>query len=127
MCRAHFLFVTMCRISGIAARNVTGFVIFEKEKHIIEHGWAQVYCNDKWLDVDTQFASLEKNIDIGMKKYLYGRKRLQNNIFSGFDIELKPHIPKDFTIDTVRNLEIIVDSKSTPSIATAGIRFQRQG
>ena len=104
------LFVTMCRISGIAARNVTGFVIFEDKKHISEHGWAQVYVNDEWLDADTQYASLENNIGIGMKKYLYNRSDYRIIFTIGFDIELKPHIPNHFNISTIRDLAIIVDS-----------------
>lgn len=104
------LFVTMCRISGIAARNVTGFVVFEDKKQIVEHGWAQVYVKGEWLDADTQYASLEKNIGIGMKKYLYNRSDYRIIFTIGFDIELKPHIPNHFKISTMEDLKIIVDS-----------------
>ena len=87
------LFVTMCRILKIPARNNTGFVIFPKQKKIVEHGWAEVYLKPYgWLDFDTQYASLERST----KKYFTQRSDYRIVFTNGFNIPLKPVIPKNF-------------------------------
>ncbi|MFH1956400.1 MAG: transglutaminase-like domain-containing protein [Patescibacteria group bacterium] len=88
------LFVTMCRISGIPARNNTGFVIFPKQRKISEHGWASIYLKPYgWVDIDPQYASLEKNINIGLRKYFGQRTDYRITLINGFNIQLKPAIP----------------------------------
>jgi len=90
------LFVTMCRILKIPARNNTGFVIFPKQKKINEHGWANIYLKPYgWLDFDTQYASLEKNAS----PYFGRRNDYRISFTNGFNIPLKPSIPKDFKIN----------------------------
>jgi transglutaminase-like putative cysteine protease len=90
------LFVAMCRTLNIPARNNTGFVIFSKQKKVVEHGWASVYLKPYgWLDFDTQYASLEKNT----KKYFAQRNDYRIVFTNGFNIPLKPVIPKNFLID----------------------------
>lgn len=92
------LFVTMCRILKIPAKNNTGFVIFPKNKKISEHGWASVYLKPYgWLDMDTQYASLEKN-KIAIKKYFAQRNDYRIIFSNGFNIPLKPNIPKKFNL-----------------------------
>lgn len=90
------LFVTMCRILKIPARNNTGFVIFPRQKKVIEHGWASLYLKRLgWLDFDTQYASLEKNTN----KYFGKRSDYRIVFTNGFNIPLRPNIPKDFKTD----------------------------
>ena len=90
------LFVAMCRILKIPARNSTGFVIFPKQKKIVEHGWASIYLKPfGWLVFDPQYASLEKNV----KKYLAQRSDYRIAFTNGFNIPLKPSIPKSFQIN----------------------------
>lgn len=90
------LFVAMCRILKIPAKNNTGFVIFPKQKKIVEHSWASVYLKQfGWLDFDTQYASLEKNT----KKYFGQRSDYRIVFTNGFNIPLKPVIPKNFQIN----------------------------
>lgn len=88
------LFVTMCRILKIPSRNNTGFVISPKYKKIVEHGWASVYLKPYgWIDFDAQYAATEKS---GIKKY-FGQRNDYRIIFTnGFNIPLKPPIPKSF-------------------------------
>ena len=101
------LFVTMCRIAGIPARNATGFIIFDHE--IKEHGWAQVYVNNNWFDVDTQYASLEDNIEIGIQKYLFSRPEFRIVFSTGFNLPLKPPVPNDFNISAIQELGGLTD------------------
>jgi len=90
------LFVVMCRILKIPARNNTGFVIFSKQKKIAEHGWASIYVKHYgWLDFDTQYASIEKYA----KKYFAQRSDYRMVFTNGFNIPLKPAIPKNFRIN----------------------------
>ncbi|MGM0482866.1 MAG: transglutaminase-like domain-containing protein [Patescibacteria group bacterium] len=90
------LFVAMCRSLGIPAINLTGFVIFPKERSVIEHGWASVYLEPKgWMDFDTQYASLEKNRD----RYFAQRDEYRIVFTDGFNVPLKPSIPEGFDIN----------------------------
>jgi len=82
------LFVTMCRILKIPARNNTGFVISPKHKKVAEHGWASIYLQPYgWIDFDAQYASTEKN---GAKKYFGQRNDYRIVFTNGFNIPLKP-------------------------------------
>lgn len=96
------LFVTMCRILKIPARNNTGFIISPTHKKIVEHGWASLYLKSYgWLDFDTQYASTEKN---KIKKYFGQRNEYRIIFTNGFNILLKPSIPKDFKLDFWNNI-----------------------
>jgi hypothetical protein len=98
------LFVAMCRSIGIMARNVTGFVIFDKEKSIVEHGWSQVYTNEAgWVDVDTQYAALENSIETGIKKYFLNRIEYRLITCIGFNILLEPNVPDNYSIEDCTN------------------------
>ena len=104
------LFVVMCRIAKIPARNVTGFVIFDKE--IQEHAWSQVYTSDGWLDVDTQYASLEDSPEIVMEKYLFAYPEFRLITSMGLNIRLQPKIPEDFQTKDAENLGILIEKNS---------------
>ncbi len=107
------LFVAMCRILKIPARNNTGFVIFPKQKKIVEHGWASVYLKQfGWLDFDTQYASLEKNT----KKYFAQRSDYRIIFTNGFNIPLKPAIPKSFQINYWNKLGLPLTNNSAQTL-----------
>lgn len=107
------LFVTMCRILGIPARNNTGFVIFPKYGKISEHGWASIYLKPYgWVDIDSQYASLEKNIEIGIKKYFGQRTDYRITFINGFNIPLKPGVPKNFRVTYWKNLGLPMANNS---------------
>lgn len=107
------LFVTMCRISGIPARNNTGFVVFPKHGKISEHGWASVYLKPYgWIDMDPQYASLKKNINIGLRKYFGQRTDYRIILINGFNIQLKPAIPKNFQVAYWKNLGLPIANNS---------------
>jgi len=94
------LFITMCRVLKIPARNQTGFVIFPKQKKITEHGWSNIYLKPYgWVDIDTQYASLEKNIGKGFKKYFAQRNDYKITFTNGFNIPIKPSIPYSYKKD----------------------------
>lgn len=107
------LFVTMCRILGIPARNNTGFIIFPKYEKISEHGWASIYLKPHgWVDVDPQYASLEKNIKTGIKKYFGRRIDYRITFINGFNIPLKPVVPKNFQVTYWKNLGLPMANNS---------------
>jgi len=107
------LFVTMCRILKIPARNSTGFVIFPKRKKIVEHGWASVYLKPfGWLDFDPQYASLEKDV----KKYFAQRSDYRIIFTNGFNIPLKPVIPKNFQTNYWNKLGLPLTSNSVQTL-----------
>lgn len=107
------LFVTMCRILKIPARNNTGFVIFPKQKKIVEHGWASVHLKPYgWLDFDTQYATLEKN----KKNYFAQRNDYRIVFTNGFNIPLKPAIPKSFRINYWNKLGLPLTNNSVQTL-----------
>ena len=107
------LFVTMCRILKIPARNNTGFVIFPKQKKIVEHGWASVYLKPfGWLNFDTQYASLEKSA----KKYFAQGSDYKIIFTNGFNIPLKPTIPKNFQINYWNKLGLPLTNNSVQTL-----------
>jgi len=107
------LFVTMCRILKIPARNSTGFVIFPKRKKIVEHGWASVYLKSfGWLDFDPQYASLERDV----KKYFAQRSDYRIIFTNGFNIPLKPVIPKNFQTNYWNKLGLPLTNNSVQTL-----------
>lgn len=111
------LFVTMCRILNIPARNNTGFVLLTKPKKILEHGWASIYLKPYgWLDIDTQYASLEKNINLGFQKYFLQRDDYRLVFTKGFNIPLKPAIPKSFKLDYWNDLGLPLKNNSVQTL-----------
>lgn len=110
------LFVTMCRILKIPAKNQTGFVIFPKKKKIAEHGWASVYLKPNgWLDMDTQYASLEKN-ETATKKYFARRNDYRIIFTTGFNVPLKPRIPKKFNLSYWNKLGLPLTHNSVQTL-----------
>jgi len=107
------LFVTMCRILKIPARNSTGFVVFPKRKKIVEHGWASVYLKPfGWLDFDPQYASLERDV----KKYFAQRSDYRIIFTNGFNIPLKPVIPKNFQTNYWNKLGLPLTNNSVQTL-----------
>jgi len=93
------LFVALCRFLKIPARNNTGFVIFPKQKIVTEHGWSSIYIKPiGWVEYDTQFASLEKNVSAGIQKYFGCRSDYRISFTNGFNIPLRPTIPRGFDL-----------------------------
>jgi len=108
------LFVTMCRILKIPAKNNTGFVISPTYNKIIEHGWASAYlklCD--WIDFDTQYASTEKN---KMENYFGQRSDYRITFTNGFNIPLKPSIPKTFKLDFWNNTGLPLKNNSAQTL-----------
>jgi len=86
-------FATVCRINRIPTKINTGFVVFSNNNSINEHSWNSIYLKPYgWLDVDTQYGSLEKNNKIALEKYFC--KRIENRIIftENYNIPLKPPI-----------------------------------
>lgn len=107
------LFVAMCRVLNIPAKNLTGFVIFQKEKTITEHGWASIYSKPNgWIDFDTQYASLEKN----RYKYFGNREEYRIVFTNGFNVPLKPTIPEGFDISYWNNLGLPMTKSSVQTL-----------
>lgn len=111
------LFVTMCRILKIPAKNVTGFVIFAKPLKINEHGWASIYLEPYgWIDVDPQYASLEQSVEGGIKKYFCQRSDYRIVFTNGFNIPLSPKIPDNFQTDNWGKNEPSISNSTAQSL-----------
>jgi len=108
------LFVTMCRMLNIPARNNTGFIISPTYKKIVEHGWASLYLKSYgWIDFDTQYASTEK----GRSKKYFGQRNDYRIIFiNGFNVSLKPSIPKNFNLNFWNNIGIPLKNNSAQTL-----------
>lgn len=108
------LFVTMCRILCIPARNNTGFVIFPKQKSIKEHGWVSIYLKPYgWINFDPQYASLEKDKKNSFKKYFGQRSDYRISFINGFNIPLKPKIPLGFDLSYWKKVYLPISNNST--------------
>lgn len=125
------LFVTMCRILKIPARNNTGFVVFAKQKKIVEHGWVTIYLRPYgWIDMDTQYASLERNINLGIKEYFAQRSDHRITFTNGFNIPIKPTLPPGWQLKYWDNLGLPLNNKSvqilqpTIFVSKAEVRFK---
>lgn len=110
------LFVTMCRILKIPAINQTGF-IFYPNKIITEHGWAKIYLKPLgWVDVDPQYIALEKSFEAGYKKYFCQRNDYRLTITNGFNIPLKPSIPRNYPIGLANKIGLPTTYYSTQTL-----------
>lgn len=91
------LFVTMCRIAKIPAINNTGFVIYHDElNNIYEHGWTSIYINKLgWVEIDPLAENIKKNNN----QYIYEQNNYLLTVTKGFNIPLKPVIPKNHKLD----------------------------
>jgi hypothetical protein len=89
------LFVAAARKLGIAARNESGFVIYPEEKSVTEHAWASCLSENGWKDFDPQYAQLDNDID----KYFGQRSDFRITFCHGFNIPLKPALPKKINLD----------------------------
>ncbi|MFA4890052.1 MAG: transglutaminase domain-containing protein [Candidatus Paceibacterota bacterium] len=105
------LFVTMCRILGIPARNNTGFVIYRDElNNIYEHGWGSIYLKPYgWIDIDPLANNISEKIN---KEYLYHQKNYFLSFTKGFNIKINPKIPNKFKIDYWNNLGLPLTNAS---------------
>ncbi|MFH0803696.1 MAG: transglutaminase-like domain-containing protein [Candidatus Tagabacteria bacterium] len=111
------LFIVMCRILKIPARDNTGFVIFKKEKKIVEHGWASVYLKPYgWITIDPQYASLEKDLKTGIKKYFGQNSDYRITFTNGFNIPLKPAIPRSFRLDYWNKIGLPLNNESVQTL-----------
>lgn len=93
-------FVAVCRAMEIPARNVSGYVIYPGANKVMEHGWASIHTKSHgWLDFDTQYAALEKNKVNGLKKYFAARSDYRIAFINGFNIPIRPKIPKECMLE----------------------------
>lgn len=105
-------FATLCRINNIPTRINTGFVIFPKNKTIKEHAWNSIYLKPyDWLDVDTQYAALEKNQKNALKKYFC--KRIENRMVftTNYNVPIKPPIPQNYKLTYWKKQYLPIEKK----------------
>ena len=96
------LLVTMLRIIGVPAKNQTGFVIYPKEKKVLEHAWVSAYLGKAgWLDFDPQYAAIEKN-----KAKYFGQRSDYRIVFtSGSNIRLKPGVKSTQVLQPIKCID----------------------
>lgn len=106
-------FAILCRINNIPTRVNTGFVVFPKNKAIKEHAWNSVYLKPYgWLDVDTQYASLEKNQKIAIDKYFCKRIDNRTSFITNYNIPIKPEMPQSYKFDYWKKQYLPINRKS---------------
>lgn len=107
-------FTTLCRINNIPSRINTGFVVFPENETIKEHAWNSIYLKPYgWLDVDTQYGSLEKTHKIALKEYFC--KRIENRIVftTDYNIPIKPQAPQNYKLTYWKKQYLPIDKKYT--------------
>ena len=53
VCQDHsHVFVSCCRVLGIPARYVSGYLYSEDSTHVAMHAWAEAWVNDQWQSFD---------------------------------------------------------------------------
>lgn len=105
-------FVALCRVMGIPAQPMTGFVIGSKGK-LLEHAWASVYVPQHgWRDIDTQYAALGKNPLQATKKYFLARSDYRIAFSNGYNLPLHPVIPPGFDYSSWQRQCLPVSRKS---------------
>lgn len=93
------LLVTLLRMSDIPARDKSGYVLFPEENSVAEHGWAEAMTDQGWKNFDANYASQEESFEIGKKLYFGNQPEYRLSFVDGFNIPLKPTVPKDFNFD----------------------------
>jgi hypothetical protein len=111
---AGSLFVTMCRVAGIPAKNHTGYVIYYDDlKNIYEHGWTSIYLNNiGWIQIDP----LAKNIQIENGIFVYEQNNYLLSFNEEFNIPLIPPIPDNFNISYWEDIGLPINRKSSQVI-----------
>ncbi len=90
-------FATLCRINHIPTRINTGFVVFPENRIVKEHAWSSIYLKSYgWLDIDTQYAALEKNQKIAFKNYFCKRTDNRINFIVNYNIPIKPKLAQNY-------------------------------
>ncbi|MBM3117751.1 transglutaminase family protein [Jeongeupia naejangsanensis] len=57
VCQDHaHAFVSACRVLGVPARYVSGYLYTEHGHHIASHAWAEAWCRDGWYGYDVSNA-----------------------------------------------------------------------
>ncbi|RQW28767.1 transglutaminase family protein [Rhodobacteraceae bacterium CH30] len=57
VCQDHTqVFITACRILGLPARYVSGYLLNENEEHAASHAWAEVWLDHAWHGFDVSNA-----------------------------------------------------------------------
>ena len=108
------LFVTMCRILKIPTRNNTGFVIYGDEiNNIYGHGWTNVYLKPYgWIEIDP----LANNIRKVEKKYIYENNNYFLTFTKGFNLKIKPKIPKKFVFNYWEKIGLPITNTSVETL-----------
>ncbi|MFH2013557.1 MAG: hypothetical protein ABIJ17_01135, partial [Patescibacteria group bacterium] len=76
-----------------------------------EHAWNSIYLKPYgWLDIDTQYGSLEK--EKAIEKYFC--KTIENRIVfvTDYNIEIKPSIPKDYNTDYLKKIYLPINKNN---------------
>ena len=64
------------------------------------------------MDVDPQYASLEKNMATGVQKYFLRRFDYRINFVNGFNIPLRPSIPPRYMTDCWERIDFPTSNTS---------------
>ncbi|OYT38261.1 hypothetical protein B6U82_00330, partial [Candidatus Pacearchaeota archaeon ex4484_31] len=79
------LFLALTRALGFPSRYVSGLAYSTEEKRFIEHAWAEVYLNDRWIPFDLtfhQYGWLDA-FHIALKKSKEARKEFVQYFYYG--------------------------------------------
>jgi transglutaminase-like putative cysteine protease len=57
VCQDHTqVFITACRILGLPARYISGYLLNENEEHAASHAWAEIWLDHAWHGFDVSNA-----------------------------------------------------------------------
>ena len=102
--QVSLLFITLCRLNGIPARWLSGFMLHPKFENL--HDWAEIFIDGKgWLPVDVSFVVMNWAKNDDLRYFYFGNmdvfRLIINNGISG---ELCPAkiFPRSETVDFQR-------------------------
>lgn len=60
VCQDHtHVFLSCCRVLGIPARYVSGYLYTDDSNHVASHAWAEVWLSDRWHTFDVTNQAIE--------------------------------------------------------------------
>ncbi|WP_111656961.1 transglutaminase family protein [Isoalcanivorax indicus] len=69
VCQDHtHVFLACCRLLGLPARYVSGYLYSEDQEHVASHAWAEVWFQDAWhsYDVVNQTRQLRQHLKLAV-------------------------------------------------------------
>ena len=69
VCQDHtHVFLSCCRVLGVPARYVSGYLYTNSTDHLASHAWAEAYVDGKWyvFDVSNQHYAIQGHVQLAV-------------------------------------------------------------